>query len=435
MTQITAGQNLAMPTLPLVITLTTTPADQMDIDVSAYLLTEQGKVRGDGDMVFYGQPQSPDGSVTLEGTSTERSVRIAQMPEGIEKIAITVVADDLAKQGRGLNAAGTPQLTVTSGSLEARFTPTIANEKALILGEVYRRNGEIKFRAIGQGFDGGLKPLAEHYGIEVAEVPSPSQPAPAAPAIDLRKQRLIDLEKKDPKLVSLAKQATVSLEKKGVSQQRAKVALALDISGSMSKLFANGAVHRLVQRVLGLGLSMDDDGDIDIFLFGKNAHNYGSVNAATYQSFIPNMQRTHPLEWATMYGAVMREIRMHYKAQPEWGELPVYVMFVTDGGTQDVRLSETQIKEASGEPIFWQFMAIGDMPKPSFGRLRNTRTLPRGFDFLAHLDNMGGRVVDNANFFAVSNPDDPSDAEIYDLLMEEYPDWLRQVREKQIIKT
>lgn len=436
MTQMTSGQNVPLRNMPVTITLAVGDVAQLDIDVSAYLLTEAGKVRGDADMIFYGQPESPDGAVCLKTIGNQRQVDINAMPNGIEKIAITVVADDLAGQGRALDAAGTLSLAVSSGGETVHFTPALSGEKALILGEIYRRNGEIKFRAIGQGFEGGLKPLAEHYGITVADpVPaSEPAPAPAQPTIDLRKKRLIDLEKKDPKLVSLAKKATISLEKKGVDQQRAKVALLLDISGSMAGLFKSGAIDRLVQRILALGLSMDDDGDIDVFLFGRHAHDYGSVNANSYQTFVTDMQRKHSLEYATMYGEAMKMVRRHYQGQPDWGDLPVYVMFVTDGGTQDVRVSETQIKEASGEPIFWQFMAIGDMPKPSFAKQRNQRTLPRGFDFLKHLDDMPGRVVDNANFFAVSNPDDPSDEELYDLLMEEYPDWLRQVREKDILK-
>jgi len=432
MTELAPGQNIAIPSADISVTIKAAAINQLDIDVSAYLLGGNGKVRGDADMIFYGQPASVDGSVALSQAGNDRKFTIRRMPDGVEKIAFTAVADDLTGAGRTLSRSGLT-IEIAGQGVNVRFSPAIANEKALILGEIYRRNGEIKFRAIAQGFEGGLKPLAEHFGVEVADEPA-AAPAPV-PTVDLRKQRQVSLEKTDPKLVSLAKTATVSLEKKGVSEQRAKVALCLDISASMTGLFRSGAIDRLVQRALGLGLSMDDDGDIDVFLFGRNAHHYGSVDANSYKAFVPTMQQRYPLESNTMYGLVMEEIRSHYASQPDWGRMPVYVIFITDGGTQDVRKSETQIKEASREPIFWQFMAIGEMPKPTFGRTRvNPRVLPRGFDFLQHLDDMPGRVVDNANFFAVSHPDDPTDEEFYNLLMEEYPDWLKQAKSKGILR-
>ena len=72
MTQMTSGQNVPLRNMPVTITLAVGDVAQLDIDVSAYLLTEAGKVRGDADMIFYGQPESPDGAVCLKTIGNQR---------------------------------------------------------------------------------------------------------------------------------------------------------------------------------------------------------------------------------------------------------------------------------------------------------------------------------------------------------------------------
>jgi len=295
----------------------------------------------------------------------------------------------------------------------------------MILGELYLRGGQWKFRAVGQGFDGGLAPLARSFGIDVAE----EAPAPkAGPSLE---KRLIDLEKRDPQLVSLVKKVQVNLAKHSLPVDRAKVALCLDISGSMHSLYKSGKIDQLVQRIMALGFRFDDDGRIDVFLFGTAARNFGELGVDDYRSFTADMLARHPLEPGTYYGLVMERIRAHYANQHDFGTLPVYVMFVTDGGTGDARRSETQIKEASAEPIFWQFMAIG---KARAGSKSTRKRLPSGFEFLEHLDAMPGRVIDNANFFCVADPAELADEELYELLMSEYPAWLKAAVAQRIVK-
>lgn len=239
---------------------------------------------------------------------------------------------------------------------------------------------------------------------------------------------IVNLEKQAPELVSLAKSAAVSLEKNNLSDHTAKVALCLDISISMSGLFRSGAIHDLVKRILGLGLNLDDDGNIDVFLFGKNSHTYGEVDAGNYLTTVQDVQKKFPLEPGTDYGKAIERIRNHYKADGCLGNTPVYVMFVTDGNTQREGFAEQQIRDASAEGIFWQFMAIGKQRKGFFGKVTGS-----DFTFLEKLDDMGGRVVDNANFFCVENPSTPSDDELYGQLMAEYPDWLKAAKAKSII--
>jgi uncharacterized protein YegL len=206
------------------------------------------------------------------------------------------------------------------------------------------------------------------------------------------------------------------------------VALVLDISGSMHRLYARGAVQRLAERVLALGLRFDDDGAVDVFLFGKEVHQPGDLGLDGYQSYIADMLKSHPLEFDTRYGAAMTAVRRHYfgtsgeRTEPQPDRVPVYVMFLTDGEPSDKQVATRQIRAASYEPVFWQFMGIGT----------------RGFPYLQKLDDLDRRYTDNADFFSVSEDEllgrQPiSDDALFDRLMTEYPDWLRRARQQGLL--
>jgi stress response protein SCP2 len=422
--ELTQGGNAALPAGAITVTLAfdARPAG-LDIDVSAYLLGPNGKVRGDADMVFYNQPASPDGAVRLSDTAF--TVDPARIDPAVDRIAICVVVD-------GGSAAALGAVTLSAGDLRFRHATAGQSEAAIIVAELYRRGDAWKLRAVGQGFAGGLAPLARSFGIEVADTP-PAAPAAPAP-VDLRKkveQRLVSLEKAHPQLVSLAKTARVSLAKTGADARAARVWLVLDVSGSMRPLFRSGAVQRLGERALAYGLNLDDDGEIAVLLFDDNAQLFGSVNADNYRTFAADVQKAPSIWGTTSYGEAMKLLRAEARRESDFGRVPVYVIFVTDGGTENRPLAEREIKEAAAEGIFWKFMAIGQMPRTV---TRTKRALPSGFDFLAYLDDMPGRVVDNADFFAVRDPDEPSDAEFFDLMAQEYAGWLDAATKAGVLK-
>lgn len=420
MQQLTKGANTAVPTGVI------RPGVRFgagSADVSAYVLGPGGKVRSDADMIFYNQPSTPDGAIALNGA--DFTIDLAKVAAEVERIAICVTPD----QG---TVADLRQVTIEAPGIVAFGQDTAGmNEAAIILGEFYRRAGEWKFRAVAQGFQGGLAPLSRHFGIDVADEPASPAPAaapapaptPAPSSIDLRKQRIISLEKRDPKLISLAKTAAISLEKKSLAGATAKVVLVLDISGSMYMRYEEGEVDRLVQRILALGLNMDDDGSIEVYAFGTGAYRVGAADVDNYKTFVPDMLRKHPLEGSTHYGATVKLIREDFGAQADFGRVPVYVMFVTDGDTMDRSLTERQIRDASSEGIFWQFMGIGE----SGGR-------SSGFKFLQKLDDLKGRKVDNCDFFSTPSADSFSDSELYDKLMTEYPGWLNAAKAAGILR-
>lgn len=163
-----------------------------DVDASALLLAS-GKVRSDADFVFYNQPAHASGAVRHEGkrpaadsVTDEVSVDLARVEPAIERIVLAASAD-------GGSFGKVPGLYIrvldaASGAEIARYESQDATvETAFVLGELYRRQGAWKFRAVGQGYSTGLEGLASDFGITVDEPQkqAPAQaalPAPAAPA-------------------------------------------------------------------------------------------------------------------------------------------------------------------------------------------------------------------------------------------------------------
>jgi stress response protein SCP2 len=428
MTLLSPGANAPLPSGDLTVLIRHGEIPGAEIDVSAFLVTGAGKVRSDADMCFYGQPSVADGAVTLEGAAngeTRFSVAPGRIPAEVDKVVLTATIHENRSAFGQLSDIG-----IEVGGVRGRIPCAGMTETALILAELYQRNGAWKVRVVGQGFNGGLAALATHLGVDIADptpapppTPAPVKADPARSASQIRlEKRLVDLEKKDKELLSLVKKVSVSLEKKNLLTDRAKVALCLDISGSMSSLYRSGKIDTLVRRVMAMGYRFDDDGEIDVFLFGAKVHEWGPIGVNDYRGFVKDMQRKHPLEGGTKYGAAIERIRKFYaKNNPE--SLPVYVMFVTDGGTEDKSKTEKELRAASAEPIFWQFMAIG-----ANGFFSGAR-----FEFLEKLDELTGRTVDNANFFQVADPAAPSDEEMFELMMGEYPDWLKAAQTARIL--
>ena len=158
-----------------------TDGASFDLDASAFLLTASGKVRGDHDFIFYNQLNSQDGSV--EHTGDNRSgqgdgddeslvVDLSKVSPEIEKIAITVTIHDAQSRGQNFGQIANAFIRVVnqdSGIEIVRFdlAEDYSTETAMVFGEVYRHNGEWKFRAVGQGYAGGLAAMCQQYGIQV----------------------------------------------------------------------------------------------------------------------------------------------------------------------------------------------------------------------------------------------------------------------------
>ena len=98
-------------------------------------------------------------------------------------------------------------------------------------------------------------------------------------------------------------------------------------------------------------------------------------------------------------------------------DVPVYVLFISDGGVNDNRGITKVMTEAAKLPIFWQFVGLGG----------------RGYGILKKLDDMAGRVIDNCDFFELDDLDDISEEALYENMLEEFPSWLKEAREIGLI--
>ncbi|WP_369269341.1 TerD family protein [Streptomyces sp. R11] len=184
------GSNVPVPTTALRVELGWRSGPGVpDADASALLLVG-GKVRSDGDFVFYNQPEHSSGAVRHEGkrdaggrVTDSVLVDLARVEPSIETVILAASAD-------GGSFGQVPDLYIevkdaAQGTAVARFDSTGATvETAFVLGEFYRRQGAWKFRAVGQGYRSGLEGLATDYGIAVDE-PQSAAPAsaPGAPPV------------------------------------------------------------------------------------------------------------------------------------------------------------------------------------------------------------------------------------------------------------
>lgn len=293
----------------------------------------------------------------------------------------------------------------------------------------------------------------------------------------MAKISLEKIEREAPELVGLYKKGALSLDKIQMRDHVARVCLVLDISASMSHLYDSGKVDELVKRVMALGLSFDDDGCIDCLIFGVDSYDMGEFSfsrtsdAQDYRNCVKTIRSKHDLEGGTRYLEALNMLSRKYADS----DLPVYVIFVTDGETQDAKAVERKMISMSKEPLFIQYVGLSEdiLPeldnnidqhqhsnvpqtskakKPGFfaklfgladessssstasARPSNRRSNSTGFQFLMGLDEMEGRVVDNANFFAIKDPSKVDDETLYRYLVNEYPSWVSEAKKAGILR-
>ena len=158
-----------------------TSGAEFDLDASAFLLGTNGKVRGDHDFIFYNQLRSPEGAVehtgdnrTGEGDGDDETIKVdlTRLPADVSKVIFCAVIYDGQNRKQNFGQVSNAYIRIVNanaGSEVARYdlSEDSSTETAMVFGELYRHNGEWKFRAVGQGFAGGLGPLAASYGVAV----------------------------------------------------------------------------------------------------------------------------------------------------------------------------------------------------------------------------------------------------------------------------
>ena len=158
-----------------------TDGKDFDLDASVFLLNEAGKIRSEGDFVFYNQLRSADGSVehtgdnrTGAGDGDDEQIKIdlARVPADVQKVSITCTIDQADARQQNFGQVGNAFVRLVNEANNQEIVrydlgEDFSTETAAIFGEVYRHNSEWKFRAVGQGYAGGLAAVCAGYGLNL----------------------------------------------------------------------------------------------------------------------------------------------------------------------------------------------------------------------------------------------------------------------------
>ena len=240
-------------------------------------------------------------------------------------------------------------------------------------------------------------------------------------SLDLSKENMLNLSKEESlQQLNLKKEKIqlLCLEKAPLNNLTARVAVVMDFSGSMRTLYENGTVQAILDRLLPVAMQFDDNGEMEVWLFDDGFKRMDDISLDNYYGYIENNKVLKRHMGGTRYEPVIKDVVKTYTKKSK-SKLPALVLFITDGDnfSEDKKPATKAIVDASTKPIFWQFIGIGNS----------------NFKFLKTLDDMEGRYIDNANFFSVNDLMRVSDDELYRRLLNEYPSWITEAREKGLI--
>jgi stress response protein SCP2/tellurite resistance protein len=157
-----------------------------DLDASAFLLGQNGKVQSDADFVFYNNPNGGNGSILYSGDNRvgsgikddeQISIDLNNVPLHIHRIAFTITIHDAQVKGQNFGQIANSYVRIFNKNTNEELVRfdlgrNFSVETAIVAAELYRHNGEWKFNAIASGFQGGLSALCSHFGIHVDDVPA-----------------------------------------------------------------------------------------------------------------------------------------------------------------------------------------------------------------------------------------------------------------------
>lgn len=221
----------------------------------------------------------------------------------------------------------------------------------------------------------------------------------AQPKIDLTKSQ----ENLGSVLIDLSKNKSIDLTK-----HVARVAVAMDYSGSMSGLFNDGTVQDVMTRLLPIALKFDDNGELESWLFSNGQKRIKALSINNYKDYVKKVMLKSGMHMGgTNYAPVLTDM-VHYYKDIEPSEIPAFIMFITDGENWDESETNAIIRELSEYNMFVQFVGIGD----------------ERFSYLEELDNLPGRKHDNTGFITVRDMNRLTDQQLYTELLRQYTEWL-----------
>ena len=250
------------------------PDSALEIDTAAFLTQSDGKVAGDNDFVFYGNPKHASGAVNHTADDAI-DLDLSRIPRHVEKISLTATIYDAERRKQNFSMIKNAILKIfgADGEIASFKLENFTVETAIVLGEVYRYKGNWKFNATGAGFSGGLAALCNNFGIEVKDSPPPEPEKPKInterPKINTRREKIKippPPTQNTPKKVELRKGQKVNLIKKG--SQLGEIVINLNWSQPQQK--NSGFFSRFTSRGIDLDLAC---------LFELKNGNIGAVQA------------------------------------------------------------------------------------------------------------------------------------------------------------
>ena len=253
--------------------------------------------------------------------------------------------------------------------------------------------------------------------------------------INLSKDK-VNLEKH---VISLSK-SVVDLSKKSsvdLGNTTAQVVVVLDYSGSMSGLYNNGTVQQTLNRLVPLGLTFDDNGAVEVFLFQNDHRQLVSMNLENYSNYVDEIVKKSGYSMGGTYYAPVLEavIEGHNDTKVERVEtkgflgfkrskdvfskvhvdglvndsVPTYILFITDGANSDETNTTHLLRRVCEKNVFIQFVGIGQ----------------ESFRYLEQLDTLSGRTRDNTGFCRMTDLNAVPDDVLYTKVLEEFANWLK----------
>lgn len=226
-----------------------------------------------------------------------------------------------------------------------------------------------------------------------------------------------DKDKLEKHIVSLSK-SVVNLSKQSgidIGEHKARVVVVLDYSGSMNRMYKDGTVQETLDRLVPFGLMFDDNGEIDVYRFEYESKELKPLTIDNYDTYVQDVIKPN---WGDMggtkYAPVLKDINSKYFKKSLFGKVkdssPVFVIFITDGDNSDKGDTNKIVVETAKNNMFIQFIGIGN----------------ESFSYLQKLDDLSGRECDNTGFVKFSDIRKLSDDELYNKVLEQYPDWLKE---------
>ena len=224
-------------------------------------------------------------------------------------------------------------------------------------------------------------------------------------------------------IVNLSKKANVD-----IGNTKAKVITVLDYSGSMEWLYASGTIQNTINRLVPLGLTFDDNGALDVYLFQNDYRKMKDITLSNYKDYVEKViNKSGYYMGGTNYAPVLEAIINNQSANNTglFGKLfkskkdtspqsdITFVLFITDGDNSD-KYDTNKIIVESAKPekrTFVQFIGIGGAE----------------FNYLEELDNLEGRALDNTGFSKMVDLEMASDIELYNNILEQFAEWLKLI--------